>query len=257
MTDGAAEHRRKIIEQFTLQAVPYAREHGDSESIRIMIDLCRVSAADHVLDVACGPGLVACEFALHAGHVTGIDITPEMIAQAGARQRDRKLHNISWQVGDVLPLPFPDAFFDVVFTRYSIHHFLDPAAALKEMIRVCRPGGRVMVVDVIMPADKVDAYNRLEVLRDPSHVKALALHEMGELIGGSGLSDVRTAWYKFQAQLEDMLARSFPNAGDADRIRSMVEEDLGVDRIGIGAHRIGDAVHYAVPIMIVVGEKPA
>jgi ubiquinone/menaquinone biosynthesis C-methylase UbiE len=257
MPDPASEHKRKIVEQFTLQAVPFARSHGHPEPIRMMIDLCGVSAADRVLDVACGPGLVACEFAGHAGQVTGIDITPGMIEQARALQRDRNLQNISWQVGDVLPLPFPDARFDVVVTRYSFHHFLDPAAVLAEMIRVCRPGGRVMVVDVVMPEDKVDAYNRLEILRDPSHVKALALHEMEELIGRSGLSSVRTGWYRFETELEEMLSRSFPGPGDADRIRAMFEEDLGIDRMGVGAHRTGDAIHCSIPILVVVGEKPA
>lgn len=78
-----------------------------------------VSATDNVLDVACGPGLVACEFAAHAKHVTGIDITPMMIEQAKERQVSKGLTNISWQVGDVLPLPFSDMQFSIVLTRYT------------------------------------------------------------------------------------------------------------------------------------------
>jgi ubiquinone/menaquinone biosynthesis C-methylase UbiE len=257
MQDVKKTHNRKIIEQFTLQAVPFALSPGHSGSMEMLIDLSGVSATDSVLDVACGPGLVACEFARHAGHVTGIDITPEMIGQARARQLEKKLVNMSWQVGDVSPLLFPDARFSIVITRYSFHHFLDPASVLAEMIRVCRPGGRVMVVDVVMPADKADAYNRLEILRDRSHVKALSIPEMEAIIGRSGLLNVRTAWYEFESDLEEILSRSFPNPGDSNKIRAMFHEDLGIDRMGIGVHKMGDAIHYAVPILVVVGEKPA
>ena len=56
------------------------------------------------------------------------------------------LSNLTWKVGDILPLPFVDEPFSLVLSRYSFHHFLDPKAVLSEMIRVCRPGGRVMVV---------------------------------------------------------------------------------------------------------------
>src|SRR4029077_9768027 len=95
-----------------------------------------------------GPRRVACSVAEVARHVTGLDLTPAMIEQAQARQRSKGLTNLTWLVGDAVPLPFPDASFSVVSTRYSFHHFLDPEAVLAEMVRVCSPGGRVAVIDV-------------------------------------------------------------------------------------------------------------
>ena len=86
--------------------------------------------------------------ALHAEHVTGIDITPAMIEQAMKRQRGKSLENLTWSVGDAVSLPYTGNSFSLVITRYSFHHLLAPEKALSEMIRVCRPGGRVMVADV-------------------------------------------------------------------------------------------------------------
>jgi ubiquinone/menaquinone biosynthesis C-methylase UbiE len=107
-----------------------------------------------------------------------------------------------------------------VFTRYSFHHLFDPKAVLAEMVRVCSHGGRVVVVDVFKSGpEQAEAYNRLEKLRDPSHVRALALDDLTGLVTQAGLRDVRSQLYKHEVELEQVLQRSFPNPGDADTIR--------------------------------------
>ena len=258
MSDRAEAQRRLILDQFTRQAVPFSEmpAHSNEEANRLLIDLAQIGPEDEVLDVACGPGLVACTLAGVARHVTGIDLTPAMIELAQARQRSKGLTNLTWVVGDAVPLPFPDASFSVVVTRYSFHHFLDPQAVLAEMVRVCQPGGRIAVIDVFTSSpDQAEAYNRVEKFRDPSHVRALSLEELTGLFHDAGLRDVQTAFYKLDMPLEELLARSFPNAGDADRIRQTFADDIGVDRLGVGAHRRDGAIHFAFPIIILVGQK--
>src|SRR5262245_17770925 len=102
MSERAEEQRRLVLDQFTRQAVPFAQmpAHSNEESVRLLIDLARVGPEDAVLDVACGPGLVACPLAGVARHVTGIDLTPAMVEQAEARQRSQGLTNLTWLVGD-------------------------------------------------------------------------------------------------------------------------------------------------------------
>jgi tRNA/tmRNA/rRNA uracil-C5-methylase (TrmA/RlmC/RlmD family) len=108
MSDPAETQRRLILEQFTKQAVPFAEmpAHSNEESVRLLIDMAEVGPEDTVLDVACGPGLVACPLAKVARHVTGLDLTPAMIEQARAKQRATGLTNLTWLVGDAVPLPF-------------------------------------------------------------------------------------------------------------------------------------------------------
>jgi ubiquinone/menaquinone biosynthesis C-methylase UbiE len=260
MNDPAEEQRRLILDQFTRQAVPFAQmpAHSNDEANRLLIDMTQVGPEDDVLDVACGPGLVACTLAEVARHVTGLDLTPAMIEQAQVRQRSKGQTNLTWLVGNAMPLPFHDAAFSVVVTRYSFHHFLDPKAVLAEMVRVCRPGGRVAVIDVFTSSsEQAEAYNRVEKLRDPSHVRALALDELLGLCHDAGLREVRTSFYKLDVPLEELLARSFPNPGDADRIRQTFADDIGVDRLGVGAHCREGVIHFAFPIVVIVGQQQA
>jgi ubiquinone/menaquinone biosynthesis C-methylase UbiE len=253
------EQRRLIVEQFTRQAVPFSQmaAHSNDEANGLLIDMVKIAPGDTVLDVACGPGLVACALAEIAHHVTGLDLTPAMIEQAQVRQRTKGLTNLTWVTGDAIPLPFPEASFSVVTTRYSFHHFLDPQAVLREMVRVCQPGGRVAVIDVFTSSsEQGEAYDRVEKLLDPSHVRALSVEELTNLFHNAGLRNLKTAFYKWEMELEVLLGASFPSPGDADRVRQTFAEDVGVNRLGLGAHRKDGAIHFAFPIVVIVGQQP-
>lgn len=250
------EQRQLIVDQFTRQAVPFSEMHArdDGEIHRLLIATSAISADDDVLDVACGPGLVACEVARVARHVTGVDLTRAMIEQAEARQRSLGLTNLTWTVGDAQPLAFPDATFSRVITRYTFHHFTNPSGVFAEMVRVCRPGGRVTVCDVFMTSpEQGEAYDRLERYRDPSHTRALPLAEF-ETALFSRLSDVRRAFFKYTVDVNDLLARAFPAPGGAEAFRRMVDADVGVNLLGIDATREG-GLHFAFPIVIFSGVK--
>jgi ubiquinone/menaquinone biosynthesis C-methylase UbiE/GrpB-like predicted nucleotidyltransferase (UPF0157 family) len=249
------EHQRLIVDQFTKQAIPFSQMPDQSREL--ILAAAEVGPSDTVLDVACGPDPLACAFAQVARHVTGIDLTPAMIEQAQASQQAKERANMTWRIGDVLPLPFLGASFSLAFTRYSFHHFLDPKAVLAEMVRVCSPGGRVVVVDVFTTSlEQAEAFNHIEKLRDPSHVRALSLEELTGLYHEAGLQNVRRQFYKHGFGLEPVLEGSFPNPGDADRIRQLFVDDLGVDRLGLGVHRREGNIYFAYPIVILVGHKP-
>jgi ubiquinone/menaquinone biosynthesis C-methylase UbiE len=252
MANPSDEHRLLILDQFSRQAVPFSlmRDHAPE----LILAAAQVRPDDVVLDVACGPGLMACAFAPVARHVKGIELTPAMIERARILQQTEGLRNLTWRVGDVSPLPFEDAAFSLVFTRYSFHHFLDPKAVLAEMVRVCAPGGRVVVVDVFTSTpEQAEAFNRMEKLRDPSHVRALSLGELTESFQEARLGDVRTEYYKHGFELEQVLQGSFPNPGDADRVRQLFGDDLDSNRLGLGACRREGQIHFAYPIAIIVG----
>ena len=249
------QHRAEIIRQFSRQAIPFAQVPGHSDAMQLLVQLAEVNADDDVLDVACGPGLVACEFARHARRVVGIDITPSMLEQAGNRQRELKIGNVAWVTGEAVPLPFADNSFSQVLTRYSFHHFLEPEKALWEMIRVCRPGGRVLVADVAMDTVKSMEYDRMERLRDSSHVHALTHEEFSAMFHQSGLADCRQSAYGVDIELETQLKASFPRKGDEEALRKMITADIGSDRFGIKVRRVNDRVVYTCPITVFVGRK--
>jgi ubiquinone/menaquinone biosynthesis C-methylase UbiE len=245
-------HQDLIRDQFTKQAIPFATAPGikDEEALKLLIEFTGAGPNDTVLDVACGPGLVVCAFAKVVRHATGIDLVPAMIEQARALQREKGMANVTWQVGDILPLPYPDDSFSIVTSRYAFHHFLDPDAVLAEMKRVCIPGGKAVVIDVIASPDpeKAAAYNRMEKLRDPSHVRGLTLAELETLFQRLALPSPRRTFYRLEGELEDLLRRSFPNHGDADTIRQIFLESLDNDSLGMDTCRQGGKIRFAYPI---------
>ncbi|MBI4638533.1 MAG: methyltransferase domain-containing protein [Candidatus Rokubacteria bacterium] len=259
MAPSASDHHAEILDQFTRQAVPFATAPGikNEQALSLVVDLAGAGASDTVLDVACGPGLLACAFARVARHVTGIDLTPAMLEQARKNQREQGLTNLSWQLGDVLPLPFPDTSFTIVSARFALHHLLDPRAVLAEMARVCAPGGRVVVADSAPAPDKAAAFNHMEKLRDPSHVRALPLEELRRLYRAVGLPEPRVTTYGLEGDLESLLGRSFPAPGGADEIRRLFAASLADDALGIATRREGDRIHYAYPVAVLVAARGA
>src|SRR3981189_1299683 len=104
-------HNDRILDQFTRQAVPFAAAAAirNEEALNRIVQWAGAGPDDTVLDVACGPGLLACAFARAAQHATGVDMTPAMLEQARKTQQEQGLNNVSWQQGDVYSLPFPEA----------------------------------------------------------------------------------------------------------------------------------------------------
>jgi ubiquinone/menaquinone biosynthesis C-methylase UbiE len=253
---NSSSHRDEIVDQFTRQADPFSSAPAirNEAALRRLVERSQAGPDDTVLDVACGGGLVVGAFAPVVRHASGIDLTPAMIERARKLQQERKLANVSWRLGDVLPLPFPDASFSIVTCRLAFHHFLDPGAVLAEMRRVCAPAGRVVVVDTEASPDPARAaeFNRMEKLRDPSHVRAMPLAELRALFTRVGLAEVTVTSDPLEGELEELLARSFPRPGDADVIRGIFAASLDDDRLGIPVRRIGDRIHYAYPVAVLV-----
>ena len=250
-------HSDLILDQFTRQAVPFATAPSikDEAALKLIVDWSGAGPDDTVLDVACGPGLVVCAFARVARHATGIDITPAMLERARTHAAERGLANVTWRQGDVLPLPWPDASFTVVTSRFAFHHFLEPGAVLREMARVCAPGGIVMVVDSAPAPDKADAFNRMEVVRDPSHARALPLAEHLRLFAQAGLPEPRVTHYRLEGELEALIARSFPRPGDDATLRRIFAESLVDDALGIQARRDGDTIRYGYPVAVMAARR--
>ncbi|MDQ8195512.1 class I SAM-dependent methyltransferase [Coraliomargarita sp. SDUM461004] len=257
MTTSEAEHNKRIREQFTQQAIPFTQLKGHLDSVDLLINLSKVGSDDTVLDVACGPGLVACEFARFAKNVTGIDLTEKMIEEARRRQASEALSNMDWRIGSATELPFENDRFSVVISRYTFHHFTRPQSVLSEMIRVCRPNGWVLIADPVLPAHFVDAYNEMERLRDPSHTQALSVEEFDSMITSSGLVEIHRSGYEVNLELESQLAASFPNPGDEEKLRSIFREDLTVNRLGIKTRLVDGEIHFTYPISVYTGRKAA
>ena len=109
-----------------------------------------IRAGDRVLDAGCASGLLSRMMAVEAspGEVVGIDLSFDRVAMAARRAGEEGLANLTFQQADLYRLPFADGVFDVAFCRYTFEYLSRPEQALREMKRVVRPGGRVVVGDL-------------------------------------------------------------------------------------------------------------
>ncbi len=251
-------HNEIVRDQFTRRADDYARMisgNPSDQSLRFLLERFPVSREDKVLDVACGPGLLATALAAFAGHVTGIDLTQAMIAKAQTLRAQKGLANLDWVVGDVAKLPFADGCFDWVVNRFSLHHFPKSMAVLKEMRRVLKPDGGLAVIDLATLEENNEAFNRMEKLRDPTHVRALTVPELRDLGKKLKLRDISLDFYGLEMELESQLAASRLNPGDEEKIRELFKEDLRSDRLGIHARMAGGMICFTYPVTVLTGFK--
>ncbi|HEY2621515.1 MAG TPA: methyltransferase domain-containing protein [Acetobacteraceae bacterium] len=252
-------HQERILDQFTRQAMPFSTADTitDANALRMIVESAKPRPRDTLLDVACGGGIVVSAFAPHVRHATGIDMTPAMLDRARQLAAEKGIENVTWERGDVGRLPYADGTFDIVATRFSLHHFLDPLGVLREMVRVCAPGGRVVVVDMYASDDPAKAaeWNRAEILRDPSHVRCLTLSELKALFGSVGLPKPQASFYELRDEIRNLLARSFPNPGDDMKIIEMFAASAEDDRLGIPIRREGERIEYAYRVAILAAEN--
>jgi ubiquinone/menaquinone biosynthesis C-methylase UbiE len=111
--------------------------------------LARLEPGARVLDVGCGPGTITIGLAARVpdGEVVGIDLAGDVLADARHEAESASQRNVRFEAGDVYHLGYDDASFDVVHAHQVLQHLADPAAALREMRRVTRPGGLVAARD--------------------------------------------------------------------------------------------------------------
>src|SRR6185312_8505950 len=247
-------HGSRILDQFTRQAVPFSQSPSVSnqKALELIVRSAGAGPEDTVLDVGCGPGLLACAFARVVRHATGIDLTPAMLDQARKASQEQQLTNVSWQQGDVTQLPYPDVHFSIVSSRFVFHHLEQPLVVLKEMVRVCKPAGRIVVADMAPAPEKADALNAEERLRDPSHVRALTEKELRELFADAGLPEPAIGHYRVECDLDDLLSRSFPNPGDEDRIRKVFHDSITENTLDLNTRMEDGKIFYSFPVAVLV-----
>jgi len=183
-------------------------------------EAAQIRPGQRVLDIACGTGILAREAARHSGtngFVAAVDISPGMLAVAS-----RQAPEIEWRIAPAESLPFGDDSFDVVVSQFGLMFFEDRPAALREMMRVLAPGGRIAAA-VWASLEESEAYPievaLLERLAGRPAADALRapfvlgdIDELGMLFENSGMASVGVATHHGRAR--------FPN------IRTMVEADL-------------------------------
>ena len=210
MSDAPSLHAQ-VRASFGPRATAYLHSavHAAGPEFAALRAAVQAQAAARVLDLGCGAGHVSYQVAPLAAEVVACDLASEMLELVSARARELGLANVRTHCAAAESLPFADGHFDVVLSRYSAHHWADPARALAEVRRVLRPAGQCVLVDVASPGVALfDTHlQALEVLRDRSHVRDYSAAEWAALGAAAGLRIQRQEFARLRLEFASWVER--------------------------------------------------
>ncbi|WJF91046.1 class I SAM-dependent methyltransferase [Paraburkholderia bonniea] len=222
------KHHDQVADAFGATAAAYltSQVHATGADLRTLAETIAATPGAAVLDLGCGAGHASFAVAPHAASVVAYDIAAPMLATVAAAALERGLDNIRTQQGAAEDLPFAAAAFDWVISRMSAHHWRDVAAALAQVRRVLKPGGRVLFVDIAGNDDPLlDTHlQAVEVLRDGSHIRNYHPDEWLALFAGAGFEAVVRERWRLPLEFASWVARMRTSAPRVAAIRALWAE---------------------------------
>lgn len=250
------DHAKVVQREFTSQATVWAG--AVPAHLRELVSGLKFSPNDSVLDVAAGSCRVSRAIAPLVRQVIALELTEAMLNQGRAMAHNEGLTNISFKLGPAESLEFAGNSFEATITRYSFHHFIDPERVLQEMVRVTKPGGRVIVIDILAPGDAELAakHNLFQRLRDPSHTRSLRLYELSAWFEKHNLEILERHNEDGINDLEGWLNLPSLTKSVKEQIRQAVQDELsGGPPTGLRPFVDRDRIKFIEPMGWVVGQK--
>jgi len=261
MDGGLVAHRKKqsARDRFGRRSDAYSKSGilSNKDHLNLIIDLASPEESDSVLDIATGNGFLAFEFAEKVSRVMGCDMTEDMLDIAEIIRKERKLDNVAFEVMDAESLRFEDGSFDIVSCRFAFHHFTNPKKVISEMVRVCRNGGKIVLVDGLSSEDPVKSeyHNRIEQIRDPSHVRLYSRSELLRMLQDAGLRVTHAREWDADFYFDEWIVIADPGEEIAEQVRSMMINSIEDDKTGLNVRFKDDKMLFTYSTVILVAEK--
>jgi len=197
---------------------------GADWAAQLMLAGAEFKNTDRVLEVACGDGVFALELARHAGYVTGVDDSDELLAAAEDRILQSGADNLSFSQINAGRLAFDDETFDAVFCQGALHRFADPGGIVREMVRVLKSPGRLYVADIIGAEDKArrQAHCKIEQARRRLPTTLFAPSGLRELIAVDSMEIVAESHWNERLGFEQWMPPSESSGSLRDKVSRML-----------------------------------
>lgn len=219
-----AEWLRAQSETWRNRAGGYAKTDWvrRQDFINSMVDFCEPRPEWDAIDIGTGPGIIAVALRPKVARVVGIDLAPEMIAQA--MERHGGIPDVSFAVGNVEKLQFPDDSFDLATARMVFHHVDDCPLGFSEIWRVLRPGGWFVFCEGVPPDHRTrPRYEEIFALKEKRHCFSEA--ELINLFDRAGFEDILVKpYFMRQVSLNNWLANEVLEPSVVGEIRRLHTE---------------------------------
>ncbi|MCC6458652.1 MAG: methyltransferase domain-containing protein [Caldilineaceae bacterium] len=238
------------------------KREDDHQRIRHLLNFAKLPADLRILDIGTGIGLLPLLLAEDgAKQVVGIDISPEMLEQAEYLRLSRPNEASSrttYRLAPAHALPFRDEQFDAVTCRLVLNHARRPERIIKEIVRVLRPGGILVLAELLGVDNPVKraTQNAIEERRNAAHVAARGAEQYNKLLTDAGLQIEAKETVTFERGLDEWLAIYHTDRADAAVVREMIEAGLETDAAGINARRQGGTLVFDQRMVYVRAVKP-
>lgn len=221
-----------VSKQFSPRAAAYVQStvHAQGEDLKELAEFASANRFGRALDLGCGGGHASFALAPHVGEIVAYDLSAEMLSAVAQEAGNRGLSNLKTQQGTVEKLPFPDASFDFVVTRFSAHHWHDIRAGLREARRVAKKGAAAMFMDAVPPPNPLlDTFiQTIEMLRDPSHVRDYSVAEWTQMAREAGFEPAPATERRIHLDFATWIARMQTPPVYANAIRAL-QKDMSED----------------------------
>ena len=213
--------------------------------------------SDEVLEVAAGTCVCGRAIAPFVEHVTCLDMTPAMLAVGQAEAEKAHLNNMTFLQGDAAELPFPAERFSIVLSRLAFHHFPDVNLPFAEMVRVLKPGGKLVLIDMAAPGETLRSRkDDIERLRDPSHIRCLTQTEMCALYRDAGLNIPCCDMVSMPTKLQNWLDHTATPTAIQSQIRQAMQSELsGGEKTGFAPYDCCGELTFDQHWVLVIGTK--
>ena len=226
-------HQQTVHDQFDPQAAAYLSSAVHAQGPDLQEAQRLVGAAipqtGTALDVGCGAGHLSFALAPRLSRVVALDASAGMLETVRTASLARGLKTIETRLANAQSLPFADATFCLVATRYSAHHWTHLERALAEMRRVARLGGYLLVADTEAPEDALaDTHlQAMELLRDRSHVRNRSHREWQVILATAGFELIEHHQWPVRLDFASWVARMRTPPQNVAMIRQMQRDAPG------------------------------
>ncbi len=255
------ENLETLNRSFAVQALNFDSKSinfAKKEYLDYTVTAAKPSETDIVLEVAAGTCACGRAFAPLAKTVICLDATVPMLQIGKQYAQKNHLDNMVFVNGYAEELPFLDNSFDIVLSRLAFHHFTDTDRVFREMVRVVKQGGKLIMIDMEAadePLRKTE--DEIETLRDPSHIKNLSREEMLKLFFDNSLVIEKSETTQMQVDLYNWLELTKTAEPVKNKIIERMKNDInGKEKTGFNPYKADNSICFNQRWVLTLGKKP-